>query len=328
MFFSQNTWEDSANGIIPTSYALSFDKVMPSLISVDEIFLRPLIGETLIQQAVEIFNKQEEQRTDVEKELLRQLQVATLNLALFYDFHELNVRITDQGFQRQQTENFAQTYKYQEDALIRNFRNKGFNALDRILDIYDDNTEAFPAYTTSPAYTDTRKRIVQSAREVSEIYYIGNSRIIFLRLLPILREIEETALPIILGEDICCELRQAIAEDNEQQTIGNTTFAELRHRCVQYLVFKACAQLIRQTGNLTDRGLYFTSMSASGEGNENITPAGTGQAARLAMNMEQSAAAYSAALTTFIQFYIPELFKGHENDVFKRDNDRKRTVWL
>ena len=328
MFFSQQTFDDIANLIIPTSHALSFDKVVSSLTAVDDIFIIPVIGEEMNRKAEDIFLKPESERTPLEAKLLRQLQVATLNLALYHDFQELNIRITDQGFQRQTTENFTSAYKYQEDNLINNFRNKGFNALDNIIQILEDNTDTFQEYLDSPAYADTRKRIVRTPAEVNEIYYINSSQLIFRRLQPILRELEQTNLPIILGYELNRRLWDAINQGNDSDVIGNTTFAELRHRCAQYLVFKACAQLLRQSGSITDRGLYFITVNPSGEGNETKAPAGANRSAQLAINMEQSAAAYSNALTNFIQYYIPDMFEGHEADTLRRDNNGKRTIWL
>ena len=328
MFFTASSWNiDEVSKIIPVSSALSFEKVQSSLLSVDDLFLRPVLGDEMMTVAQAIFEREEQQRSDLEKTILRQLQVATLNLAFWYDFQELNLRITDQGFQRQTTDNFTSAYKYQEDALKRGFRNKGLNALDSILEILEQHTGDFPKYTHSPAYTDMRKRVVQKAKEVNEVCYIHNSQLIFRRLIPILKELEDTNLPIILGSKLNDQLKKAILENRTSEQVGDTTYEELRLRCVAYLSLKACAQLVRQTGSLTDRGLYFISVASSGENNEVREPADGEAAVRLASTMEQSAAAYSASLTSFIEYYIPDLFTGHDADVLKRDNDHKRTFW-
>ena len=143
----------------------------------------------------------------------------------------------------------------------------------------------------------------------------------------ILKELEDTNLPIILGSKLNDQLKKAILENRTSEQVGDTTYEELRLRCVAYLSLKACAQLVRQTGSLTDRGLYFISVASSGENNEVREPADGEAAVRLASTMEQSAAAYSASLTSFIEYYIPDLFTGHDADVLKRDNDHKRTFW-
>ena len=110
--------------------------------------------------------------------------------------------------------------------------------------------------------------------------------------------------------------------------MGDTTYRELRARCAKFVVFKACAQLVRETGSLTDRGLYFSTVETGKEGTETSQPAEWDRAARLAASYEQNAARYSSALTIFIQQYVPDLFTGHEADVLRRDNNHKRTIWL
>lgn len=328
MYFSPETWQtEKVSEIIPVSSALSFDKVRGSLMATDDLFVVPAIGEEMKETAEVIAGKEEQQRTPLERKLLRQLQTATLNLAFFHDFQVLNLRITDQGFQRQTTDKFTTAFKYQEDALKEGFRNKGLNALDRVIDLLEQNAELYPEYTRSPAYTDTRRRIVQRAREVDSCCYIHNSQIVFRRLLPILKELEDTGLPLILGAELTERLREAIAENRTADHVGSTTFEELRLRCVEYLSFKACAQLIRLTGSLTDRGLYFVTFSPATEDNEIRKPATREEAAGQAVNMERSAERYSALLTSFIEYHIPELFTGHNADVLRRDNTDKRTFW-
>ena len=327
MFFSEKYWKstDEFNRIIPVSSALSFDKVAGSLQAADDLFLTPLLGDDLMERMETVYGSQST-ATELEKKLLKMLKKAEANIAFWYDFQELNLRITDQGFQRQQTENFTGAYKYQEDELKRSFRNKGFNALDNILAFLELYSSEFEEYLSAPAYQDLRQRVVQTPQEVNEVYFINNSRLVFLRMLPILREVEDTKLPLILGESLNEELRAAIAEDRQGAAVGYTTYKELRLRAVNYVVFKAVAQLARQGGDITDRGLYFSTVE-TGDGNTRREPASHEQAGNIAMVAERSAENYSHALTMFVKNYIPEQFAGHESDVLKRDNEHRTTFW-
>ena len=48
MFFKESEWSpDLFNQYIPTSSALGFDKVRSSLVSTDDLFVIPLLGEEL-----------------------------------------------------------------------------------------------------------------------------------------------------------------------------------------------------------------------------------------------------------------------------------------
>lgn len=324
MFFSKNLWKttDNVNKIIPVSAALSFEKIESALISADEIYLKPLLGSKLVAKAEAIYESDEP--TDTELVFLSLMKTAELNLAMFYDFQELNIRITDQGFQRQNTENFTSAYKYQEDALRKSFQNKGFNALDRILDFLETNIETFPAYTASPAYVNVKTRFVRSPKEVNDVFFINSSRLVFLRLWPIFTELEETLIPHILGSALYSDTKDAF--ESGESSIGSTTVEELRLRCVRLIVSKAIAQLARQTGEITNRGLYF-SATAGGDGNETNDPASFERAVNLATNAEQSAINYSAALTAFIQTYLSNYYVGHDHSALNRDNDHHRTFF-
>lgn len=325
MFYSKAKWEttDDVGSIIPTSKALGFDKVRSALLSADELFLTPVLGEDLMRVAEDIYNS--DQSSDLEQQFLRLMKQAELNLALWYDFQELQLRVTDQGFQRQTTENFAGAYKYQEDQLRRGFRNKGFNAIDRILDFLEKHQADFPDYLSSPAYIDMSMRVVRSAKEVNDVYFIDQSRLVFMRMVPLLKEVEETLLPGVIGQSLYDAMQQAF--ETKTAEIGDTTVEELRIRCGQFCIFKAVAQLMRQTGSVTDRGLYFLQTAASGEGNENISPADNERAAYRAANAELSATNYQNALTAFIKNYISDRFSGHEHNALDRDNDHRKTFW-
>ena len=322
MFFSKNLWKttDNVNKIIPVSAALSFEKLESALISADEIYLKPLLGSELVAQAEAIYEKDEP--TDTELLFLSLMKTAELNLAMYYDFQELNIRITDQGFQRQNTENFTSAYKYQEDALRHSFQNKGFNALDRILDFLEANSDTFPDYTSSPAYVSVKTRFVRSPKEVNDVFFINSSRLVFLRLWPIFTELEETLIPHILGSSLFIATKDAF--ESGVTDIGSTTVEELRLRCVRLIVSKAIAQLARQTGEITNRGLYFHTKWDMNDLNE---PASHERAANLAANAEQSALNYSAALTAFIQTYLSSYYVGHDHSALDRDNDHHRTFF-
>ena len=125
MIFSEKKWEDSdeLKKFIPVSAALSFEKVESSLNDAFNLFVVPLFGEELSKKLQSIYDDPEAKAPELL--LLEECQRAIANLAFWYNYTELNIRITDQGFQRQEAENFKSTYKYQEDQLRSAFKNKG-----------------------------------------------------------------------------------------------------------------------------------------------------------------------------------------------------------
>lgn len=326
MIFSAKKWEDSdeLKKFIPVSAALSFEKVESSLNDAFSLFIVPLFGEELSKKFQNIYDDPE--ADELEILLLEECQRAIANLAFWYNYTELNIRITDQGFQRQEAENFKSTYKYQEDQLRTAFKNKGFNAIDRMIDFLDKHRQEFSEYEKSPAYACRTKAIVRKTSEVDEIYFINNSHLIFLRLKPFFKIVEETVLQPVLGVDLYGTLLKSIEMGDKD--LGGTTVEELRTRCAQFVIMRAVAMLIRSTGSLTDRGLYFRQLLPDKEGNESENPVGFEQALSTAANVELTAKSYHDLLLTFIEEKLPEFFKGRQSRVFDRDNDHKKSVWL
>lgn len=325
MIFSADKWSksDELNKFIPVSAGLSFEKVESSLEDAFRLFALPLFGQELADEIQSYYDKVD--ATELQRGLLNECQRAVANLAFWYNYTELNIRITDQGMQRQESEGtYKQTYKYQEDLLRSSFKNKGFNALDRMIEYMELHQDDFPAYAMSPAYSMRKHAIVRSTKEVDSIYFINNSHLIFLRLMPVFKIIEETALQPVLGTELYAKLTKALLEG--EKNIGGTTTEELRSRCAVFVIFKSIAELIRSTGSLTDRGLYFTQL-LEGDGNTSVTPADRDTALSMVVGIEQHAQSYADLLVKFIEQSLPEFFKGRQSQALDRDNNNKRTFW-
>lgn len=335
MFFSKDNWNNGQemNAVIPVSSALSFEKVYSSLQAADELYLIPVFGSALMATFRSIYDK--EDKSEDEKQLLQELQTAEANLAYYTNFDALQLRITDQGFQRQQTENFGSPYKYQEDRLRHTFKIRGFNAIDSILDLLDAKFVELEGYAEMPVHATTRTDIVQRTAEVNRVHFINNSRLVFLRLVPILTAISYNELRPLLGWQLYTKMLKALNAGTAKDEVPaasasgdpSRTYEELRQQCIPFVVKKAVAQLLRETGSITDRGLYFIGQAAGSSDNQTATPATRREAHDAAAIAEAEAQRNADTLLAFIEWKWPEYFSGHQSDVFKRNNNDKKTFW-
>ena len=325
MIFSFKKWDeaDEIRKFIPVSSGLSFENMESSLNDAFNLFYRPLFGDELSERVIAIYES--ESPSEQGKKILEESQRAVANLAFWFNYSELSLRITDMGIQRQESETFKQTYKYQEDDLKTSFKNKGFNALDRIICLFEKHAEEFPEFMESPAFSEVSKTIVSSTSEVNSIYFINSSRLIFLRLKPLFKVVEDTILVQLMGQDLHRKFTECLSSGTKE--IGSTTTEELRRRCAVVVVNHAVAMLIKQTGSLTDRGLYFEQTVAGKSGNTEQSPASRTFTMQHAATLEATAGMYADALTNFIRNSLPDFYKGKPSDVFMRDNDNKRTFW-
>ena len=284
MIYNQSNFKSGAlKQVVPVSAALSWSKMEAPLTNAEKDYLLPAVGQSVLDKLQSIAESEESGRTDFERQILYYAMTAVGNLAFYSNFDALNVRITDQGFQRSSSENgtYQPAYKYQEDNLRNDFRNKGYNAIDHLLDFldyavdgHDDQVKAIGAlYAETDAYKAIRKSIVRNAREVQNVYDINHSYILFLTLNAKMATIEELTLEPILGPTLYKALKLWLEENITKPSerhyhVGTEVkddefFEELRLRCGRVMIMKAVESLLRTTGTVTDRGQYFKSDTTS-----------------------------------------------------------------
>lgn len=302
---------------IPVSAGLEAETIAPPLSSAYMLFVHPLLGEELSAAVQDMAGKVPP--SDKESGLLDALRMAVANLAFWYGYTELSVQITDQGFQRPEGETFKGLYKYQEDALRMGFKNKGFNALDRFLEMADKNPGLFPegVYADSPVARARAGSLVRHVEEVDRYYFINGSYLVFLRLLPHFRTAALTVLRPLLGAALLSRLER---EDGEEMEV-------LRQQCLPVVVLAAVAELVEATGSLTDRGLYYASLMPSSGSTLQAQPADVEQRVMALGQIRRSLEAYKDALTYALRESLGDDFPGRPAEAYDRDNTHKRTFW-
>jgi hypothetical protein len=322
MIFSKAKWNNGKEigKYVPTSASLGFDKMESSLESASDLFLLPLLGNDMMTELEFIYSTAEGSRSAAEQQLLELAQRAVANLAMWYNFDALQLRITDQGFQRQGSEDWQQAYKYQEDRLREGFKTKGFNAVDQLLDFLEDNVSAFDDYAESPAHIDRSTALVKDTEEVQKWVNVGHSRLMFLRFAAEFPTVEEDVLRPELGGALYAKLLAWISGDESYPVTYEVTLEEFRAKCVRVMVAAAAIRLLKQTGSLTERGLYFEDVAAVSTENHIKRSANDVQIGnRLEMYQSDSRMAL-AALRTFIRENYSDIVE-QKNGHFVRDND-------
>ena len=234
MIFSAKKWNNGKElkAVMKVNTAISFDMMEAPLRNAFRQYLVPLLGDAMVGEVVEIYEfgpnpdvleQNTEGATEREKLDSRLLEIckrANANLAFWNDFDEISMRITDAGFQRQKSDNgesFQQVYKYQEDNLRASLRNKGFNALDELLEFLYAHIAEYPEFASSQAYQDRKSAIVRSTADVNDVCFINGSRIVFLRLQPHLKFAEEMLLQPAIGDKLYEHLIDGLVNPPEDE---------------------------------------------------------------------------------------------------------------
>lgn len=315
---------------IPVSQALSEEQVAAPLANAYDMFIRPLIGDSLADHFRDLTKKEEEERyapTEEEKKVLELMRTATANLAFWYSFTELNTHITDQGFQRQEGETFKPIFRYQELELKQQLRNKGFNALDKMLRYMQENPDNFNGFKESEAWTDIAHALVRGPKEIDDFCYINGSYLVYLKLKPSFKRIMEIFIEPTLGEGLCNALNEWLKNGTVPNGVTDELMKKLREKVVPVVVCKALSEHVRNVGEITDRGLYYTNIQTNANENQATLLGSDSERARQAAHLYSTAMHYHHRLIRWVEEYMPSMFKGHPEDAFNRDNDNKHTFW-
>jgi hypothetical protein len=151
---------------------------------------------------------------------------------------------------------------------------------------------------------------------------------VYLRLLPVIRQVQELTLQPILGdhlyEGLVGYLKGDVPED--MSGIQESVWRRLRDHSRKVVVMAAVRQLLRTTGTITNRGAYFTSVGGGG-GTQNTQPVPDARLSLLIADAERAMAGYTARLTSYVRVWMPEQFGGAPLRALDRDNEQKPAFW-
>ncbi len=324
MIFSAEKW---CNGrefqrVIKSSSAVDFNSFEPILREAFDLFIRPVLGEAMSEKLIAIYNEPGDgtQRA-INDHIIYLAQRANANLAVWYNFYELTVILSGSGIQKAETGEYKGLYKYQERQLRDNYKAKGFNALDDLLMFLE--TQDIEEFQSSPAWLERKTALVPGADIVQKFLPIERSRLVFLRLKPHIAFIEQTRLPNMIGEELFAKLRKMIDENS----VNDIPFQILLSHMRPIIILLAAARMVRQSGTLTDKGLYFSSVMAASGNDETSIIASREIAEEQAKQYEADADELLAFAERFIQQQFPEYYKGKQNDAFNVDNDGRKIFW-
>ena len=323
MIFSAQKWNNAAEitPFISVARSTKFSSVEGPLRSAFDKFIRSLIGESLTAKLIEIYGKDETNRSADEKRLLELAQASNAWLAYWYSYDEMQVLIGEAGIKRQESETEKTPFKYQEQQIKSGWKEKGFNSLDDLLAYLEFKQEVFTDFKTSSCYTDSKKEIVRSASEINEYYSINSSRIIYLRLKPHFKTVCKTIIEARIGSTLYAELIASISG-----TSPNEKHTTLREKLIPVIVFYALNRLIKETGSITDRGLYFESLPGNSDDIAKTSPVSDERLIMQANMMEADAISY----WLIAERYLKSEFSytgSNGTKIPRRDNTDKNSFW-
>lgn len=314
--------------ILPVSDAVDLDRLRPHLETAEQTYIKPLLGE--LYGSLESFTGEtipynlQEHETQY-RELLKLVHRSEVHLAYWSGYDVLNAYISDGGFRRIETDKVKGLFKYQEDNLKDYFKSTGFNSLDAVLDYIESNIGHFEVFKESESWMFLKGEFIPDTKTFNSIYFIGSSRLIFMRLQPYVKVVEDLSIRQIINRENMDFIKAEMLKDEPDPKVS--AILTLIRKPVAFL---AVAMLMEDSGaDLTDKGLFFEGRGLTMFSDTVKSPAEIERVQNLVKRNKGLGESYLLQLKQYLNENA-EVWGGSQlprNGLHNRDNSGKRTFW-
>lgn len=193
------------------SGAFQFDKLVTHIRSIERNLIKPYLGSTLYAALVAAYDEGNGNPTEDQQNLIDLIQPIETHLAMWMASDQLNVDITDKGFQASHSGDKKPAFEWQFRNAKASFRKTGFSAVEDLLEFLEENQDTYPDWESSEASNKNRDLIINSAKEFSE--YVTVDRSMFTLLRPFQLRQMRTAIKSLLGADLYADILEDIKLD-------------------------------------------------------------------------------------------------------------------
>lgn len=234
------------------------------------------------------------------------IMFSAANLAMFLWMKTGGIQMSTSGIHRFESDSERggkkSAYQYQEIMAREEFKSAGFNYLDAALALMDQNLASFPAFAASAEFTQYRGSIIYTVEQMNSAYSIGGSHLVFSRLKPLFEATEDFEIAPAIGETLLEKLRAEVQKTGTFDTKLQALLPMVRKAIAHYAV----AELLRQPGEITDRGLIFEGIDAVNSNFQTRTQVSDAQAQQRINQAREYALNYLSKLKTFLTTNIAD----------------------
>jgi len=318
--------------VLPVSVNSDLDRLAPHCNQMEVDYIIPLIGQEIYAEMLAFYMDDdnvfpEDLNEDTDKLMWNKIlaaQNAIIHLAYWRGFAVLNAYISDGGFKRQESEKVKSLLKSQEDDLKEYFKTTGFNALEQLIETVEAGMIT-PESKDNPFYKSWHDDFINSAKVFDGLYFIGGSRLIFLRLKKYMQQVKVLHLSKVIGTvNYLFVLSEIGKEDPAEKVLPVLPFIK------NALAFLSVAMLMEETGcDLTDKGLVYEGNVTQNGGNVAQLPSEKERVNNLIARNRKLGEAYLNELKQYLIDHAADWdnYSAPKNGVVSRDNTGKKTFW-
>lgn len=300
---------------VPVNGSFSWELIFPFIKQAELKYLVPVIGKELYLELGALDGS----ATDEQSELLDLIYNAVANIALSLYLPLGNVQISDSGIQIVSTNDRKTAFEWQVNRAIDAAASLGMDGLELVLQYLGDNIASFGTYADSDAYTANNSLFINTAEQFNQAYNINRSRLTFVCLYAVLKQVEKEVIIPQIGKDVAADLKTKIKaktlSDDEKELVEWIQKAE---------AFLAVRDILPQLSvELSPQGLAinYISKSLAIKASE---PAPDSRITSLLSHVKEKAIQYLDALPAMLPGYVAPA----TGEIYNIDNTDKKIISL
>jgi hypothetical protein len=198
---------DDVNKYMPSNAVKNFAVIQTYLKNAESKELKPILGEELYEALLSSYEGSDDM-DEKYTNLLPYVQEPIVMFAYYNATHVLDVIPTAQGFGVVSTSGLAPASSVRVEAFKKSVLKAAYDAIEALLKFLEENEDDYTTWKESTSYSDNYDHIVTSAREFDKHVKINESRLVYLKILPKISEVEEFDIAGAISQ----ELMDAIIE--------------------------------------------------------------------------------------------------------------------
>ena len=322
------------------STSVKFTTLKSVLDVVENEFLRPVLGEAMYAELCEYYESlpiaTPNDAQHASAKLLKLAQGSLVHLAYWYGFDILNSYIEEGGIRKLDSTSAKGLYKYQEENLKDFFKNAGFNRLDVMLEYLDGEDKVyFAEFHNSETGKQLKGLFIPSTEVFNDTYFIGRSRLTFMRLKPYQPVVLDMHIRPLLGAANYDLILAEMVKDLPAGNVDEDGKMLIKVRDIMPMIRKpiayfATAMLMEESGaDLGDKGLYFEGRSGNTMSDTMKLPATASRILQLVERNKGLGESYLNILRNYMLQHAADWngFTAPKSGRVNRNNDGKKTFW-
>ncbi|MCO6367851.1 hypothetical protein GBO34_00800 [Roseivirga pacifica] len=209
---------------VPVDAVTHFDSLSPFIEEAETLYIIPLLGDAMFATLEADYTDNDgTPATEANAKLLPYVQRCLAYYAAYLSIDEMAVNSGDAGFQQNHGDDSSPAPKYAIDNLKISRFSKGDIHAEKLLQYLEKTASptVLNDWYASSANTLAEGLILRSAEQASQYIDINNSRRMFLRLKPRIKEIEQNFIAQLIGASQADEIATQIKNDSLKNNTEN-----------------------------------------------------------------------------------------------------------